>query len=419
MFKFPKEDKNICRDCKFHIDHLTKSIKLSASETELLYKPKRTYSFHLPLKKDSGEVVFLNGYRVQYNDALGPTKGGIRFHPDVDIEEVKILAFLMALKCSLVGLPFGGAKGGIEVDPKNLSESERERMSRQFIREIHGFIGPKTDIPAPDVNTDEQVMAWMVDEYSKIKGKSIPAVITGKPIKLGGSEGRTVATALGGAYVLKRLLEQEKKEQKNVGVVVQGFGNVGANISKILYDWGYKILAVSDVKGGIFCKEGLNIKDILSKQVRKGMLPEERNFEKISNKELLELECDVLIPAAISHQITEENVDEVQAGTILEMANAPTTTVADRMLFKKGVKVVPDILANSGGVIVSYFEWVQNLSNKYWSEKDVFKKLEQKMITAFDSIFKICMSEKCDLRTAAHILAVKRILGAERARGNL
>lgn len=412
------EDKNICLDCKTHLDIAEDKIGLSDSELDLFKKPKRVFSFNISLRMDSGEVQFFNAYRVQYNDALGPTKGGIRFHKEVNLEEVKTLAFLMALKCSLLGLPFGGAKGGIEVDPKTLSKFELERLSRGFIKEIHNFIGPNIDIPAPDINTDEQVMAWMVDEYSKIKGKFIPGVITGKPLELGGSEGRSVATGLGGAYILRELVKKEGLDAQKTRVVIQGFGNVGSNISRILHEWGYKVIAISDVNKAIYNEKGLDIKEIISKQTEKGAIPETEDT-RITNKELLELECDVLIPAAISRQITRENVDRIKAKIILEMANAPVSPDVDQSLFEKGIKVIPDILSNSGGVVVSYFEWVQNSMNGYWSEEEVFSKLEKRMIKAFHLIYSVCQVKGCDLRTAAHIVAIKRIIKAEKLVGNL
>lgn len=415
----PKDDKNICSNCNIHLDNLTSKMNISEAELDLLKRPQKVFTFSIPLNMDSGKIIFLNGYRVQYNDALGPTKGGIRFHPKVNLQEVEMLAFLMVLKCALVDLPFGGAKGGIEVDPDKLSKAELERLSRGFIKEIHNFIGPKIDIPAPDINTNEQIMAWMVDEYSKIKGKFIPAVITGKPLELGGSQGRIISTSLGGAYILKRLLEIEELDPKELKVVIQGFGNVGFNLVKIFNEWGYKIIAISDSKGGIYNEDGLDIKEIISNQKGKGLLPDVKNTKKISNNELLELESDILIPAAVSHQITKENVDKIKAKIILEMANAPITPEADKILFEKGVKIIPDIIANSGGVIVSYFEWVQNLTNEYWTKQEVFQKLEKKITSAFNSIFRTCQIENCDLRSAAHIVAIRKILRAEKLRGKL
>jgi glutamate dehydrogenase/leucine dehydrogenase len=416
-----KEDKNICVNCKNHIEKLRGKGKFSDKELLFLEKPKRVYTFQIPLKMDSGEVRYFNGYRVQYSDALGPTKGGIRFHPDVDLEEVETLAFLMALKCSLAGLPFGGAKGGVEVDPKNLSGGELERLSRAYIREIHPFIGPWKDIPAPDINTTERIMDWMADEYSKIKGEFTPAVITGKSLALGGSEGRDIATSQGGAFVLKRVLELNKMPSQKAKVAIQGFGNVGGNLARILFEEGYKVVAVSDAGGGIYKKEGINVRELFSlPEWKEGTLPKGiKGVERISNKELLELDVDILVPAAISHQITEDNANSIKAKIILEMANAPVSPAADRILFEKGIHVVPDILANSGGVIVSYFEWIQNLTGSRWTKKEVLMKLEEKITAAFDNVFSVCRGERCDLREAAHILAVKRIIEAEKLKGNL
>jgi len=420
-----KKEINICQGCRARLLKLREKMNLSNSDLDLLKKPKKVLILNIPLKMDSGEMRFFNGYRVQYNDALGPTKGGIRFHPDVNLEEVSNLGFLMALKCAAADLPFGGAKGGIEVSPRELSKTELERLSRQYIRQISNFIGPETDIPAPDMNTNQQIMSWMVDEYTKIKGKFIPAVITGKPIDLGGSEGRVVATGLGGAYVLKRFLEFNKIDDKDLRVAIQGFGNVGSNIAKILYGWGYKIIAVSDANGGIYNKDGLNIKEIfLRKGDNANLFLEEickdlQGAKRITNKELLELDCDVLIPAAISNQITEENADKIKAKIILEMANDPTATAADKILFKKGIKIIPDIIANAGGVIVSYFEWVQNLENEHWSEEKVFEKLKEKIIRAFDKVLSVSQEQNCDLRTSAYILAIRKILEAEKEKENI
>ena len=414
------EDKNICLNCRSWLDKLKDKIPLSEQDLSLLKKPKKVFTFAFPVKMDSGQVCYFDGYRVQYNDALGPTKGGIRFHQETDLEEVKMLSFLMILKCALLNLPFGGAKGGVCVDPAKLSKGELERLSRGFIRETHNFIGPDIDIPAPDVNTNEQIMAWMVDEYSKIKGRFIPGVITGKPVELGGSLGRSVATALGGAYLLKRLSEIENKKPEQTIVVIQGFGNVGGNIAKILHNWGYKIIAVSNAQGGVFDEQGLNIAKLTEEQKDNcSALPILNGAKTISNQGLLELSCDILIPAAISHQINEKNANNIKAKTILEMANAPITLEAEEILFKKRVQVVPDILANAGGVVVSYFEWLQNSSNDYWTEKKVFRKLEEKMNLAFDNVWALSQKENCDLRTASHILAIKKILRAEKLRGNI
>jgi len=414
-----QEDKDLCLDCVIHLKTLEEKTGINDLENELLKKPRRVLSFNISLRMDSGEVKFFNGYRVQYNDALGPAKGGIRFHPDVDLEEVKMLAFLMALKCSLVGLPFGGAKGGIKVDPHTLSQTELERLSRAYIREVHNYIGPNIDIPAPDMNTNAQIMAWMVDEYSKLKGKFVPGVITGKPIELGGSQGRKIATAMGGAYVLRKFLKTNDIKLKDAKIVIQGFGNVGGNIAKILHEWGAKIIAVSCSHGGIYDENGLDVIKLLNTCVPGEALPDTSGAKRISNKDLLELECDILIPAATSHQITKDNAKDIKTKVILEMANAPITTEADTILMERGINIIPDILANAGGVIVSYFEWVQNSRNEYWNEERVLQKLEEKIEAAYDSIAITCKQEVCDLRSAAHTKAIKKILKAEKLRGSL
>ncbi|MCK5096026.1 MAG: Glu/Leu/Phe/Val dehydrogenase [Candidatus Pacebacteria bacterium] len=391
------------------------------SELELLRRPRRVFTFTIPVIMDSGKVKIFNGYRVQYNDALGPTKGGLRFHPEVNLEEVKTLAFLMALKSALVGIPFGGAKGGIEVDVRELSGKELERLSRGFIREAHPFIGERVDIPAPDVNTDEKIMGYMVDEYSKIKGEFVPGVVTGKPILLGGSLGRTEATALGGSYVLNKYLETIKKEPKDTSVVIQGFGNVGSNIARILHDDGFKILAISDVNGAIYKKEGLDIKEIFSMQTENGVIPNVKKVNKLTNKEMLELDCDVLIPAALSHQIMADNAGNIKAKIILEMANEPVAPNADTILRKKGITVIPDVLANAGGVIVSYFEWVQNTSNNYWSKEKVYKELESRIIEALSLLLEKYnkLDKEEDMRSVAYSIALEKILKAEKFRGRL
>jgi glutamate dehydrogenase/leucine dehydrogenase len=395
-------------------------LALSSAEINLLQRPKRVFTFTIPLRKDSGEMVFLNGYRVQYNDALGPTKGGIRFHQHVDLDEVNTLSFLMALKCSLAGLPFGGSKGGVEVDPYTLSQAELERLARGYIREVHNFIGPDVDIPAPDVNTDEQIMAWMVDEYSKIKGRFTPAVITGKPLELGGSAGRVVATALGGCFILKELIKAKNLSPSNLRVAVQGFGNVGANMARILDEWGYKIVALSDQNKGFYNPQGLDVKKILHTQTKKGFLPDEfEGVEVITNEQLFTSDCDILVPAAVCCQINKENAGQIKASIVLEMANDPVLSEADVVLFSRSIDVVPDILADSGGVIVSYFEWLQNSSNDYWTEDKVFRKLAEKITKAFEQVWEKSQQENCNLRLASHILAVQRILVAEKLRGNL
>jgi len=409
----------VCIDCYNQLDKVAKILKLSHAELDILTIPKKILTFSFPTKLDSGSIRYFTGYRVQFNDARGPTKGGIRFHPEVNLEEIKTLAFLMTLKCAVVNLPFGGAKGGVMIEPKRFSEKELEKISRGYIREIHDFIGPDIDIPAPDVNTDSKIMAWMLDEYEKIKGKHVPGVITGKPVEIGGSRAREYATSIGGAYVLEELLKSLNRKPKKTTIAVQGFGNVGLNIARILYEWCYKVVAVSDSNNGIYDKKGLKIHDVIRHKQKTGKLAKFKNAKEISNEELLELKTDVLVPAALEDQITKKNASNIKAKLILEMANKPITPEADNILLNKKITVVPDILANAGGVAVSYFEWVQNSMNFYWSEKEVLDKLKAYMTNAVNELSKVCYDFQCDMRSSLYIDAIKKILDAERLRGNL
>ncbi len=419
MIDYVHEDKNICIDCITRLANILHTDNFTFAEIHLLDKPKRIITFTVPVKMDSGEVKFFDAYRVQYSDARGPGKGGIRFHPNVEIEEVKNLAFLMALKCALVDIPFGGAKGGIAVDPKVLSKNELERLSRSFIREIHPFIGERVDVPAPDVNTNAEIMGWMVDEYAKIQDKFIPGVITGKPLSIGGSKGRNEATALGGAYVLRTYLERTGKTVEGSKVAIQGFGNVGSNMARILHEWGAQVVALSDANQAIYKEDNLDVADILANG-EPGSLPEVDSVQKISNTDLLLLPVDILIPAAISHQIHKDNVHDIKAGLILEMANDPITNDADAILEERKITVIPDILANAGGVMVSYFEWIQNSSNDYWSIDRVYAELETRMVAATNIVLNNCNLENyCNLRTQSYLLSIRRIVEAERARGRL
>ena len=417
MIDVHRENKNICLDCQTRLSSILSTDNYSADEIHLLDQPKRIITFAVPVKMDSGEVKTFDAYRVQYSDARGPGKGGIRFHPAVDIEEVKSLAFLMSLKCALVDVPFGGAKGGVAVDPHELSDTEVERLARSFIREIHPFIGERVDVPAPDVNTNAAIMGYMVDEYAKLKGAFVPGVITGKPLALGGSKGRNEATSLGGAHVLQAYLKAQGKDITDTTIAVQGFGNVGSNIVKILSEWGATIVAVSDSKHAWYKESGLDCKPLFASN-EPGQLPDNIDAKEITNAELLTLPVDVLIPAAISHQITPKNADDIQAGIILEMANDPVTTDADPRLEKAGVVVIPDILANAGGVLVSYFEWIQNSSNEYWSLDRVNTSLAAYMEAAVASVLQKAGDSE-SLRAASYQLAVDRIITAERDRGRL
>ncbi len=388
------------------------------SDLEILSAPMRTLIVNFPVTLRDGTVKMVNGYRVQYNDARGPTKGGLRFHPQVDINEVKALALWMALKTAVVDIPYGGAKGGITINPKEMCSEDLEKISRGFIRQIHPFVGPDKDIPAPDVYTTAQVMAWMLDEYEKIVGSKAPAMITGKPIELGGSLGRDVATSLGGAYVLR-----EVADAYDIGigasVAIQGFGNAGMNMAKFMSKWGYKVVAVSDSKGGVYSSTGFNIAELIEAKKKTGSVVNVTAERKVSNEDLLLLDVDVLIPAALENQITAENAEMVKAKIILELANGPVTHDADVILHKNDVVVVPDILANAGGVTVSYFEWVQNLQGDQWTEEDVFAKLEKKMVDAWKPIHALVKALDIDYRTAAYIVALNRIIDAEKKRGNI
>jgi glutamate dehydrogenase (NADP+) len=387
---------------------------------KILEKPQREIKVYLPLERDNGEIEIFEGYRIQHNNFLGPYKGGIRYFPEVNEDEIKTLAFLMTIKCALVNLSLGGAKGGIKVNPKNLSEKELENLSREYVRKIYDFIGPDKDIPAPDVNTNAKIMDWMTNEYLKIsnsKDIKLKATFTGKSIENDGSEGRESAAAKGGEIILERFVEKMNL-QKTLTVAIQGFGNVGYNLAKFLYQKGYKLVALSDSKGGIYSEEGFNPELVMECKEGKGMIAgcycvgsvcDIRLGRDISNEELLELDVDILVPAALENVVNEENADKIKAKIILEMANNPLTEEADEILNKKGVIIIPDILANSGGVIVSYFEMIQNLNNEKWSKEKVFEELEKYLSKAFDEVWQIKEKLNVDLRKAAFIVALKRL----------
>jgi len=375
-----------------------------------------------------GSIKNFSGYRVQHNNARGPYKGGIRFHPQVDIKEVKALALAMAIKCAVVGIPFGGAKGGVKVDPKELSQGELESLARGYIRGLRDSIGPFQDVPAPDVYTNPQIMAWMMDEYSKIKGYNVPAVITGKPIEVGGSAGRNIATAQGGFYILDELIKKEKLNPKKIKVAIQGFGNAGAVMADLLFHAGYNIIGLSDSKTAIIDKTGRGFDNHKVEDIKKfkGLVDICRchtikcncqDHEHVANKKFLESGVDILVLAALENQITAENAGRIKAKYILELANGPIAVAADEKLFKKGKMVIPDVLANAGGVTVSYFEWVQNLQNYYWDEKEVFAKLKKIMTQSFNKINFLSEKYRVDLRTGAYLLGAERIVTAMKTRG--
>ena len=373
--------------------------------------PNREVRISIPVMMDNGKLEVFEGYRVEHNNARGPYKGGIRYHHDTDINEVKALAFWMALKCAVANIPMGGGKGGVTVDPKTLSKKELENLSRGWVRGLAEILGPKKDVPAPDVNTTPEIMAWMGDEFAKISGDTTMATFTGKPLDKGGSEGRGPATGLGGFYVFDALRAKYNVAEGGK-VVIQGFGNVGGNAAEIFAKHGYKIIAMSDSKGGVVKDDGLDIKALEDWKKSNGSLAGFPGSRTITNAELLELECDVLIPAALENQITDANANNVKAKFILELANGPITPEADEIFYKKNIPVVPDILANSGGVTVSTFEWEQNLKGEHWSEADVFAKLKVILDTESNLIYEKSVSLKTDIRRAAFIVALERIAKA-------
>jgi glutamate dehydrogenase/leucine dehydrogenase len=387
---------------------------------KILEKPQREIKVYFPLKRDNGEIEIFEGYRIQHNNFLGPYKGGIRYFPEVNEDEIKTLAFLMTIKCALIGLPLGGAKGGIRINPKNLSERELENLSREYVRKIYDFIGPDKDIPAPDVNTNSKIIDFMIGEYLKISNAidvKLKATFTGKSSENDGSEGREEATGKGGEIILERFVEKIGFK-KPLTVAIQGFGNVGYNLAKFLYQKGYKLVALSDSKGGIYNEEGFNPELVMECKKEKGMISGcycvgsvcDINLGRdISNEDLLELDVDILIPSALENVINTENAENIKAKIILEMANNPLTEKADEILNKKGVIIIPDILANSGGVTVSYFEMLQNLNNEKWSKEKVFEELENYLSKAFDEVWQIKEKLNVDLRKTSFIIALKRI----------
>lgn len=400
------------------LDKAVSLLNLKEGVVEALKKPKRVLQFGLPVKMDDGKLKVFEAYRVQYNDARGPFKGGIRFHQQVNLSEVKALAFWMAIKTATVGIPMGGGKGGVVVNPKKLSPAELERLSRAYMRAIADFVGPEIDVPAPDVNTNPQIMAWMMDEYEKVKGGHYPGVITGKPLELGGSAGRGTATAQGGFCVLSELLGKLKSGRKKLTLAIQGFGNAGSVFADLADQAGLKVVAVSDSQGGIYNEQGLELDKVKEHKKQTGSVVDFEGAKKVTNQKLLELPVDILVPAALENQITKDNAGRIKAQIILELANGPITPEADEKLFKKGKIVVPDVLANAGGVTVSYFEWVQNRQQYYWTEQEVLAKLKPIMVKAFNEVWQTGQEMKVDLRTAAFVLAVKRIAEAVELRGN-
>jgi glutamate dehydrogenase (NAD(P)+) len=413
------EEINPFEVAKTQIDIVAKEMGLDPNITEYLKRIERALIVTIPIMMDDGSLQIFEGYRVHHSTVRGPGKGGVRFSPHVYLDEVKALATWMTWKTSLLNLPLGGAKGGVCVDPRQLSKKELERLTRRYTAEIINIIGPDIDIPAPDVNTNAQIMAWMMDVYSMQKGRTVPGVVTGKPIEIGGSVGRESATGMGLYFVVEALCEKLGLSLENQSIVVQGFGNVGGHIAELLYDRGCKVLAVSDVSTGIYDENGVNVNKLLEWAKQGKLLKDykEKSYKNITNEELLALECDILVPAAIENQITGKNADKINAKIVLEGANGPTTPGADKILFKKGIHVIPDILANSGGVCVSYFEYIQDIHSYFWKLDRINEELKRILLEAFEETYKISQERKISLRTAAYIIAVSRIAKAIELRG--
>ncbi len=414
-------------DAQSRLTEVLELIELSDDVLERLRHPKLALTVSIPVRMDDGSLRVFTGYRVQFDDTRGPTKGGIRFHPDVTLDEVTSLSFWMTIKCAVAGLPFGGAKGGVTVNPKELSYLELERLSRGYIRAIADVIGPKRDIPAPDVYTNATIMGWMADEYYQIMREQLPGVITGKPVNLGGSLGREAATGQGALYVLQQWATRHNIEPGQTTIAVQGFGNAGFQFARLAQQAGYRIVAVSDSKGALYSEEGLDVDKIMhhkrTRRELKAMLYcdasvcEEADHTVISNEELLELDVDVLVLAAMENQITADNANRIQACQIVEIANGPVNSQADAILSSRDIPVLPDVLVNSGGVTVSYFEWVQNRAGYYWSENEVNEKLKIIMDNEANIIFDLAKQKNISLRTAAYIHGVQRIAGAISEKG--
>jgi glutamate dehydrogenase (NADP+) len=414
-------------DASGRLERAVEPAGVAPDTVERLRLPKSSLKVSIPVRMDDGSLRVFAGYRVRYDDTRGPTKGGVRFHPGVDAQLVQTLAFFMTFKTAALDLPFGGAKGGVAVDPRELSAAERERLSRGYVAAIADFIGPDVDIPAPDVATNAMVMGWMVDEYSTIVRRLSPAAVTGKPLSLGGSPGRDTATGKGAFHVMHTLLPHlaeagavERDGGAGATVAIQGFGNAGSAIARLLFDAGYRVVAVSDSSGAVHAPEGLDVPAVIEAKAQSGSVTAfEGDAEPIDGEELLALEVDVLLPSALENAIHEDNVERVRARTIFEVANGPITAGADAKLADRGITVVPDILANAGGVTVSYFEWVQNRSGQAWTADKVAGELEQRMTTQSEAIWKLAVADDLTIRTAAYVQALRRIDDAVRARGSV
>ncbi|REE94248.1 glutamate dehydrogenase [Paenibacillus taihuensis] len=410
------ENSNVLTSTQTVIEEALRKLGYGDDMIALLKEPMRMMTVRIPVRMDDGKTRVFVGYRAQHNDSVGPTKGGVRFHPDVDEIEVKALSIWMSIKCGIADLPYGGGKGGIICDPRKMSFRELERLSRGYVRAISQIVGPTKDIPAPDVMTNSQIMAWMMDEYSRIREFDSPGFITGKPLVLGGSLGRESATARGVAIMIDEAMAKKSIPLPGSRIVIQGFGNAGSYLAKFMHDAGAKVIGISDVNGALYNEQGLDIEDLMDRRDSFGTVT---NLFKntISNDELLTLDCDVLVPAAIENQITADNADRIRAKIIVEAANGPTTLEATRTVTERGILLVPDVLASAGGVIVSYFEWVQNNQGYYWSEAEVDAKLRDMMIRGFNSVYELHKLKKVDMRLAAYMVGVRKMAEAVRLRG--
>ena len=417
----------IFADAQTRLDEVFSHIELTDDVREKLQHPKLAVSFSIPIRMDDGSLKVFKGYRVQFDDTRGPTKGGIRYHPNVSMDEVTSLSFWMTIKCAVMDLPYGGGKGGIIVNPKELSRLELERLSRGYIREVADFIGPKRDIPAPDVYTNSTIMGWMADEYSQIKREQLPGVITGKPVYLNGSKGRVAATGRGALYVLQQWAKRNKIVPGDTTLAVQGFGNAGYHFARLAHEAGFRVVAIADSRGAIYNDQGFDPEKVMAhKQEHRdintmvycdGSVCDMQRNQKISPTELLELDVDILVLAALENQVHEDNAGNIKAKYILEIANGPVTSKADGILVGKGITVLPDVLVNAGGVTVSYFEWVQNRAGMYWEEEEINERLKKKIDREANSIFDLAEEKGISLRTAAYLIGVQRIAGAISEKG--
>ena len=415
--KLQFESSQLYRMAVEQLDAVAKRINLDAGIHERLRYPRRALVVSVPTHMDDGHTEVFIGYRIHHNTVLGPTKGGIRYHPEVSLGEVTALAMLMSWKCALMGLPYGGAKGGVACDPGTMSQRELEHMTRRYTAEVMLFIGPDLDIPAPDLGTNEQTMAWIMDTYAMTQGRTVPGVVTGKPILIGGSAGRRDATGRGLVYALGPALKSLGLDLKGARVVVQGFGNVGSVAARLLWREGCTIVGISDARGGITSSQGMDIRELTNHVKESGSVVGFPGTEPISNAGLLELPCDILVPAAVGGQITVHNADRIRARVIAEGANGPTTTEADEILADRGILVIPDILANAGGVVVSYFEWVQGLQYYFWRESEINTRLQELIIRAFNQVMALSKREAVNLRTAALMLGIRRVAEGFQLRG--